>query len=97
MIRMREKLIGAAATVLSLVTIGVVLVLALRILFTAVSVNGHSGVVQWVTHASDRLAWGFKNIFTPKNHKTAVLANYGSAALVYLIAGQVLVKLLRRM
>jgi hypothetical protein len=73
------------------------IVLALHILFVVFTTNGSNTIVSTVAHWARWLAWEFKDVFVPSNHKVSVLVNYGLAAIVYLIVGRVLVALLQRL
>ena len=81
----------------SLVTTVVVAVLAVHIVFAVFEANGSNTIVTTFRDWADGLAWQFKDVFTPHDPKVAVLVNYGLAALVYLIAGRIVVGLIRRL
>ncbi|TDD70008.1 hypothetical protein [Actinomadura rubrisoli] len=93
----RRRATGLAATAISLVTTAVVLILAVHIVFVTFEANTANDLVRWFGERATDLAWEFKDVFQPANPKAEVAVNYGLAALVYLVAGRVLVGIARRL
>jgi len=56
-----------------------------------------NGIVQAVHDAGGWLAGPFKNLFSIHNAKVAIAVNWGLAALVYLLVGHFIARLLARM
>jgi hypothetical protein len=71
------------------------LFLILFIILVAFGANPHNDVVHFISYVARHLVWIFRDLFTPKNVKLRVLVNYGIAAIVYLVAGQIIARLLR--
>ncbi|TDD26728.1 hypothetical protein E1287_35975 [Actinomadura sp. KC06] len=92
----RRRAAGIAATAVSAVTTVVVVVLAVHITFVAFEANTANDLVRWFGDRATDLCWQFKDVFQPENPKAEVAVNYGLAALVYLIAGRLLIGLIRR-
>jgi hypothetical protein len=78
----------AVSVVVGLLVIGIVLVL--------LEANRDNAIVDWILGAGEFLAEPFDNVFDPDGNKARVGANWGLAALVYAIAGALVVRLLRR-
>lgn len=93
----RRRAAGVAATVVSVLTTVVVLILAVHIVFVAFEANTANGIVNWFGERAGDLSWQFKDVFQPADPKVEVAVNYGLAALVYLVAGRILVGLIRRL
>ncbi|RMI33920.1 hypothetical protein EBO15_41055 [Actinomadura harenae] len=74
----------------------VVLILVVYIVFVAFDANTGNTLVHRISGWADDLAWQFKDVFQPRNHKIEVTVNYGLAAVVYLVIGRILVALVRR-
>lgn len=93
----RRRAIALLATLISLATMLLVAVLAVHIVFVAFEANTSNEIVKTVGDWADDLAWQFRDIFQPENPKVSVAVNYGLAAIVYLIAGRIVVGLVRRL
>jgi len=88
-VRILVWIVNAAATV-------VFGILVLDIIFVVFKSNSANTIVHDVGIWADHLVWRFKDMFLPSDHRVAVLVNYGIAAIVYLIAGRVVIGLIRR-
>ena len=91
----REFQKGLVAGVRVAVTV-VVLILALEIVFVVFHANAHNTIVQHVSTWARHLAGPAKDLFTPKSIKVRTAANYGAAIAFYVVAGNVLARLLGR-
>jgi hypothetical protein len=76
------------SVVVGLIVIGIVLVL--------LDANRDNAIVDWLVGAAGWLAEPFDNVFSMDSRKERVAVNYGLAALVYALAGGLIVRLLRR-
>ncbi|MCP2337128.1 hypothetical protein [Actinomadura rupiterrae] len=92
----RRRAVGWLVTLISIVTTVVVVILAVHIVFVAFDANTGNALVHRIGSWAGHLAWQFKDVFQPKNHKAEIAVNYGLAALVYLVVGRILVALVRR-
>jgi hypothetical protein len=89
------KLLGLVAAVVGLVSVVVALILVLYIVLTVFKANPKNVIVHDIRDIAKPLAWIFKDLFTPKSPRVRVLVNYGIAAIVYLVAGRLIVRVLR--
>jgi hypothetical protein len=84
------------ARVVSLITSVVVGLLLIAILLVVLEANRDNAIVEALLDAGAWLAEPFDNVFTMDTRKERIAVNYGLAALVYAIAGWLIVRLLRR-
>lgn len=91
-----RRLLRAASSLVTLATGLVVLAIVIGIGFVVLKANPHNGVVSAVHDAGSWLTQPFHHMFTPKGHTQRVAVNWGLAAVVYLIGGNVIARLLRR-
>lgn len=90
--RVRESM----ASLVWLAAVLVAGVLALGALFTALDqTNPDNDIVSWVLARGRELAGPFGDLFRLDTAKTTLLVNWGIAALVYLIAGKIVERLIR--
>ncbi|MGK5554669.1 hypothetical protein ACSNOI_23925 [Actinomadura kijaniata] len=92
----RRQAVGLLATLVSIITTVVVLILAVHVLFAVFEANTGNELVAWIGDRARDLAWQFKDVFEPKDPKVSVAVNYGLAAVVYLVIGRIVVALVRR-
>jgi len=92
----RAGTVRLLTTIVSVLTAVIAVVLLAHVVFVFFAANPGNGIVRTVSGYAGTLAWQFKDLFTPKDVKVRVLVNYGLAAVVYLVLGQLLVRLLRR-
>jgi hypothetical protein len=88
--------IGLIASAVMIVAVIVAVILAVHILFAVFNANPHNSIVDFVNHWAAQFAWHFKSLFTPKSQRIATLANYGIAAIIYVIAGRIIAGIIRR-
>jgi hypothetical protein len=89
----------ALNTLANLVTLAaglVALVIVIGIAFVVLKANKDNSIVNAVHDAANWLTQPFHNMFNPKKHETEIVVNWGLAALVYVIAGNLIARLLRR-
>ena len=92
----RASVLGVLAGLVRWVGLAVAVILVARVVLTVGGANPHNGITSFVTTWSDRLAWGFKDLFTPTDAKLRVLVNYGLAALCWLVVSSILTRIIRR-
>lgn len=90
------RVTGTLATLAAVAAAVIAVVLALQIAFVVFSANAANPIVRTVNDWAQSFAWEFRDMFTPKDQRVAVLVDYGIAAIVYLIAGRVVAGLIRR-
>lgn len=86
-----ETLAGVVRTITSVIA-GL---FVLHILFVVLDANQGNSFVSFVYSAAKVFVLGFGDVFTPKDADVGVVLNYGFAALVYIVVGQLIIKLLR--
>jgi hypothetical protein len=91
-----RRLLRAAAALVSVATGLVVLVIVIGIGFVVLKANPHNSVVHAIRDVGSWLTQPFHHMFTPRGHSQRIAVNWGLAAVVYLIGGNVIARLLRR-
>jgi hypothetical protein len=86
----------AVARVIQLVTGIIVATFLLHIVFVVFEANQGNGFVHGVYNVARALVLGLGDVFTPDDAKLGVILNYGLAALLYLVVGQLIVRALNR-
>lgn len=89
----------ASSTVANIVTVvsGVIAVIfALHIFFSLANANQGNGFVKFIYTTARALVLGFGDVFTPDDAKMGLVLNYGLAAVIYLVVGQFIARMLRR-
>ncbi|WP_199444032.1 hypothetical protein [Umezawaea beigongshangensis] len=71
-------------------------VLVLHVLLTVGGANPDNGITRTAAEFAQPLALGFKDLFTPEDPKLNVLVNHGIAALFWLVARSLVLRLIRR-
>jgi len=93
---LRSRAAGLLVGVVRLVCGLAALVLVAHVVLTIGDANPANGITVFVARWADRLAFGFRDLFTPADESLRVLVNYGAAALVWLIIGAMITRLVRR-
>jgi hypothetical protein len=87
----------AIARLVRLITWCVVLVIVAGIVLRLLSANQGNVIVRDIHDAGAWLVGPFKNVFSLKHAKANLAANWGLAAVVYLIVGSVIASLIARL
>jgi hypothetical protein len=90
----RSRRLGAS-NVISVVTMIIVAIIVIGIALVLLKANQHNMIVSWFVNAGSWLTTPFHGIFNPDNARTAVLLNWGLAAVVYGLIGGFLARLVR--
>ncbi|GAA4850668.1 hypothetical protein GCM10025787_37100 [Saccharopolyspora rosea] len=72
------------------------LVFVLHVIFVVVGANQNSGFVSFVYSTAKFFVFGLGDVFTPQDATIGVVLNYLLAAAVYLFAGRIIARALRR-
>ena len=64
-------------------------VLVVRIGLAFVAVNPHNVIVEWIVRFADVLVWGFRDLFLPADPRIGLVANYGLAAVFWVVVGAI--------
>lgn len=91
----KDRILSFLASLIMVVAVLVALVLALHIVFVILGANPDNAIVEFVDGLAGTLAWRFESLFLLNRMSVEVLVNFGLAAVVYLIIGAVLSRLLR--
>jgi hypothetical protein len=84
------------ARVVMLITWILVGIIVAAILLKVLGANASNSLVEGVTDLARTLVGPFKDLFTIDNAKVAIAVNWGLAALLYLVVGSLIAKVLRR-
>ena len=85
---------GTLACVVRLIVSIVVLIIVVGIVLVLLKANPTSTIVSDVHDAAHWLAGPFNGLFSPHNARVALAVNWGLAAIVYLIVGGLIARLL---
>jgi hypothetical protein len=88
--------IGLLASAVMIFAVILAVIFAVHILFAVFGANQANSIVEFVNQWAGRFAWRFSSLFTPHSQKVAALANFGIAAVAYLIAGRIVAGIIRR-
>jgi glycerol uptake facilitator-like aquaporin len=94
--RASKRGLSGIARVVSLIASIVVGLLLVAIVLVLLEANRDNAIVDALLDAGAWLAEPFDNIFSMDSRKERIAVNYGLAAVVYAIAGGLIVRLLRR-
>ena len=87
---------STVANIVRVVTGVIAAIFVLHILFVALHANQSNDFVSFIYSAAKVFVLGLGDVFTPRDALAGVILNYGLAALVYLVIGQMIAKMLRR-
>ncbi len=94
---MRTKVVSVVAGVLGWAGLLAAAVLVAHVLLTVGGANPANPITTTAATWADRLALGFRDLFTPEDAKLRVLVNHGLAAIFWLVVRSLVVKLVRRL
>ena len=81
------------ARVIAIIVGILVALIVLGILLVVLEANPDNAIVSVITDVAETLVGPFQELFTLKDKKTEVAVNWGIAAFVYLIVGQIVARL----
>ena len=84
------------ARMVMLITTVIVGIIVAAILLRVFEANPSNSIVEGVTDLARTLVGPFKDLFTIENAKVEIAVNWGLAALLYLIVGSLIARILRR-
>jgi hypothetical protein len=91
-----RKTSNTAARIVAWAATLAALLIVLGIVFTIFNANPTNGIVARLMSIDRTLLHPFGEMFTPQNPQTKVLVNWGIGAAVYVLAGQLVARLLGR-
>jgi hypothetical protein len=89
-----RTVIKLVAVTLRLVGCVLAAILLVRIGLAFVPVNPGNAIVEWVVRFADIIVWGFRDLFLPADPRIGLVANYGLAAVFWLVVGLIAARLL---
>lgn len=92
-----KRVVNAVATAVIILSVVIAIFLALHIVFEVFDANKNNGIVEFINGWATSLAYGFKDLFVPKDPTIRVTVNYALAAVVYLVVGRLLAGIIRRL
>lgn len=93
----RSRVVGVLVAVIRLIGAVAAVVLVAHVILTVGEANPENGITEFVGRWADRFALGFRDLFTPEERKTAVLVNYGLAAVSWLVVSAIVARIVRRL
>jgi hypothetical protein len=95
-VRVARKGAWTLARLVNLVALVVAGIIVVGIVLVVLEANKSNQIVNAVLDAARFLVGPFKNVFSLHSHKATTAVNWGIAAAVYLFAGSLIARLLRR-
>jgi hypothetical protein len=89
-------ILNTIARAIAVVAAVVALLIVVGIALVVLKANPANSLVSWFHDTAHFLAGPFNGAFKPKDPKVATAVNWGIAALVYLVVGRLIARLLRR-
>lgn len=83
-----------AASVIRILTVIFAAILVIHVVLTVASANPTNGITTFFASAADNLTLGFGDLFLPANESLRVILNYGLAAVVWLVIGIIIARIL---
>ncbi|NUT99377.1 MAG: hypothetical protein HOY78_45960 [Saccharothrix sp.] len=93
----RTRIVSVVAGVVGWVGLLIAVVLVAHVLLTVGGANPSNSITTTVASWAERLALGFRDLFTPEDAKLRVLVNYGIAAVFWLVVRSLVMRLIRRL
>ena len=87
--------IGIIAGVIRAIGSIIAVILVAYVVLTIFGANPDNTITQFVKSLADPLALWFRDLFLPDDQRLRVLANYGLAAIFWLIATSIIARLVR--
>lgn len=86
MLAVTVRLVAGAFAVILLVRVGLAFI----------AVNPNNAIVEWIIGFANIIVWGFRDLFLPADPRIALAANYGLAAVFWLVVGVIATRMLSR-
>jgi uncharacterized membrane protein YraQ (UPF0718 family) len=90
------RVLALLATIVRVVCSVVAAVIVVHAVFVLFEANPHNELVQFTAGVRDSFGWFTKDLFSPKDPKIAEAVNDGLAALIWVVVGSLVSKLLVR-
>jgi hypothetical protein len=92
--RAMRTIMNLLAVTVRLVAVAFAVILLVRIGIAFIAVNPNNAIVEWIVRFSDIIVWGFRDLFLPADPRIGVAANYGLAAVFWLVVGLIAARVL---
>jgi hypothetical protein len=92
----RKRVVNTIAAVVRAITGLFALILVVYVVFVVAQANPANWLSALVTEWATALNLGLDNLFEPADPTLKVLANYGTAAVIWLVIGAVVGRIVRR-
>ena len=89
-----SKSLTLAASVIRILTVIFAAILVIHIVLTVAAANPQNGITTFFADAANNLTLGIGDLFLPASEALKVILNYGIAAVVWLVIGIVIAKIL---
>jgi hypothetical protein len=89
-----RRSVGLLAALVRIVTVVFAAVLVIQVVLVVASANPGNRVAVFIAAAADHLTLGLGNLFQPSSPSLGVILNYGLPAVVWLIIGVIVSRLL---
>lgn len=86
--RRSPTVVRALARAITAAALIVAAIIVIGLLFVVLKANPHNTIVSGIGDAARALVGPFRHLFTLHDHRAEVAVNYGIAAAVYFVAGQ---------
>ncbi|WP_104526407.1 hypothetical protein [Blastococcus atacamensis] len=91
------RILSLVATIVRVVCAVIAAVIVVHALFVLFEANPANGLVEFAASWRDSFGWFTKDLFTPSDPKIAEAINAGLAALIWVVVGSLLSKLIVRL
>jgi hypothetical protein len=89
------KSLTLLASVVRILTVIFAAILVIHVVLTVASANPENGITTFFAGAANNLTLGIGDLFIPSSEALKVILNYGIAAVVWLVIGAVIARILR--
>ena len=89
-----RKTLSGVATLVRIVTVVFAAILVIHIVLAVGAANPRNGITTFFASAANHLTLGLGNLFLPSSASLQAILNYGIAAVVWVIIGIILARLL---
>lgn len=89
-----SKSMSLAASVIKILCTIFAAILVVHIVLTVAAANPQNGITTFFANAADSLTLGIGDLFLPASESLKVILNYGLAAVVWLVIGAVVARIL---
>lgn len=94
--RAMRTIMNLLAVMVRLVAGAFAVILLVRVGLAFIAVNPNNAIVEWIIRFANIIVWGFRDLFLPADPRIALAANYGLAAVFWLVVGVIATRMLSR-